>query len=613
MSDPTPSTNNDAPRSELTPRAVGVGIVVAMLIGLSYPYVVLKIGFGPTASVTSAFFAYIGLSIVALISGKKTGRYEFNIVQTAGTAASQAAFMCVVLAAFDMLAAKPSLGFTLQPTPLQVFLWMTTAGCLGVLLAVPLRKHYIDEEKLTFADGTAAAEALVILDSGAASAKNQVRMLAAGGVFSAVTTWFRDGWPRLIPETTFFSITPGASWPLRWVKFAKFTQSFDALRVGINWSALAFGSGLIVGLRITMSMGLGMLFAWVIMPGVLVDQHIVDSADFKTVLRWVMWPATGLMVSGGLTALALKWKLIVRTFTDLRTGKMETGTDFPMSWVAGGSLFFAVALILIQKFSMGVAVWESVCAILISIVLMLVGIRVLGETNWAPISSMANMVQAIFAVISPGSIAVNMVASGMSGTVAGSGEHLMQDYKAGKIIGSNNRALTWMQLIATPIGAGCIAIVYPFLKGQYGIGSERYGLSPELAGSPGSGLSSPISVKWAGFAELLMKGIDQLPAYSLHALLVATVLGVAITIGEEKWKQYLPSPTGMALGMLIAAENVVPMLLGGLVQFIWMKRNAKSEEQYNTPLASGLIVGEALLALIIPLLIFFKLIPVPTE
>ena len=34
-------------------------------------------------------------------------RWENNIVQTAGTAAAQTAFMCVLLAAFDMLAASP--------------------------------------------------------------------------------------------------------------------------------------------------------------------------------------------------------------------------------------------------------------------------------------------------------------------------------------------------------------------------------------------------------------------------------------------------------------------------------------------------------------------------
>jgi len=44
------------PRRELTLRAVLTALVVAALMGASYPYVVLKLGYGPNISVVSAFF-----------------------------------------------------------------------------------------------------------------------------------------------------------------------------------------------------------------------------------------------------------------------------------------------------------------------------------------------------------------------------------------------------------------------------------------------------------------------------------------------------------------------------------------------------------------------------
>ena len=88
---------------ELTPRAIVCGIVVAAVMGASYPYIVLKLGFGPNVSVVAAFFGYLALGIVF----QDYNRWENNIVQTAGTAAAQTAFMCVLLAAFDMLAARP--------------------------------------------------------------------------------------------------------------------------------------------------------------------------------------------------------------------------------------------------------------------------------------------------------------------------------------------------------------------------------------------------------------------------------------------------------------------------------------------------------------------------
>ncbi len=59
----------------------------------------------------SAFFGYIIISLVAAVTGvTKRTRWENNLVQTAGASASQAGFMCVVLAAMDMLNAKPALG-----------------------------------------------------------------------------------------------------------------------------------------------------------------------------------------------------------------------------------------------------------------------------------------------------------------------------------------------------------------------------------------------------------------------------------------------------------------------------------------------------------------------
>jgi uncharacterized oligopeptide transporter (OPT) family protein len=165
-----------------------------------------------------------------------------------------------------------------------------------------------------------------------------------------------------------------------------------------------------------------------------------------------------------------------------------------------------------------------------------------------------------------------------------------------------------MQLIATPVGAAAVALMYPLLKRTYGIGAERYGIDPAFAGSGEAALTSPISVKWAGFAEILSNGFSALPKYCLEALVIAAVLAVAITVFEAKYPKYLPSPTGVGLGMLIPFIYVFPMVLGGIAQAIWQRTNPRSEDELNAPLASGLIVGEALLAsLIIPILAFVLL------
>ena len=91
------------------------------------------------------------------------------------------------------------------------------------------------------------------------------------------------------------------------------------------------------------------------------------------VSSWVMWPATGLMVAGGLTALFLKWNVIARTFRNLSARAAE-GTDFPLRWVVVGAAVSSVALAVVQRISLGFPVWLTAVSLLLSFPLMLVGI-----------------------------------------------------------------------------------------------------------------------------------------------------------------------------------------------------------------------------------------------
>jgi uncharacterized oligopeptide transporter (OPT) family protein len=226
---------------------------------------------------------------------------------------------------------------------------------------------------------------------------------------------------------------------------------------------------------------------------------------------------------------------------------------------------------------------------------MLVSLRVLGETNWGPISTMGNMMQAVFAVIAPGNVVANMTASGMTGSVAAGSEGLMQDYKTGKLVGSHNRSLTWAQLIAVPIGALAVALVYPLLAAKYGVGVE-------------GGLSAPTAVKWAGFAEILSKGISALPRGCLTAFLVAVVVGIVLTLLEGRYKKHTPSPSAIGIGMLLPGAAILMMVIGGLIDTAWKRQSAATHKELSVPLASGFIAGEAILAVIIPILMAAKLL-----
>jgi uncharacterized oligopeptide transporter (OPT) family protein len=563
---------------EFSPRAIICGLGVAAVMGASYPYVVLKLGFGPNVSVVAAFFGYLALGIVS----KTYNRWENNIVQTAGTAAAQTAFMCVLLAAFDMLAASPTVSFKVTLAPFQSFVWLSTAGLLGVLLAVPMRQHFVVDEKLPYADGLAAGETLIVLDGKDEEAKKAAWALGLGAIASAVLMLMTEDalvlkwFPSVMLVGTAVTMTTG---------------------VGINWSLLSLGSGMLVGIRVNASMLIGMLLSWVIAPYALLHYGVLHSNFTKNdVLLWVMWPATGMMVAAGLATLVLRWKILIKTFRNL-SGMKVRSDDFPLSWVLSGVAVTGVALVIVQKVSLGLDMWMTVVAILLSLPLMLVGLRVLGETNWGPISALSNMMQGIFGVLAPGHIVANMLASGTTGTIATESEALMQDYKAGDMIGSSPKYLTIMQLIATPIGAAAVSWMYPLLRKTYGIVGEH------------AGLSSPISRKWAGFAEILSRGLSALPPGAVTALIIGSLLGILLALLESgRLQRFVPSPTGVGIGMLVPAAVIFVMFLGGVVELIWSKLNRRTYSRYLVPLSSGFIAGEAIIAVVVPLLVVLGIV-----
>ena len=629
---------------KITWQVIVAGLLVAVIMGCAYPYMVLKLGFGPNVSVVAAFFGYLFLKLIDLVLFKRTyNRWQNNLAEAAGTSAAQTAFMCVLLGAFELLSHHTKGKYGMRLEPYVSFLWLTTACTLGVLLAVPLRRHFVVDEKLPYVDGLSTAETITVLDPPRTASpevhRNALNAFKAvmGGVFvSGLIMLIREDAKLvdLLPEgfmapwqtigTHTITATKASALPAGWFaawpsigpdSIVATTTAITGvvlanMNVGVQYSLLSIGSGMLVGLRINVSMMIGGTLAWVVAPyflvkyGMLHDAagKVVETPGGRQVLFWVMWPATGMLVAGGLTALALRWRLLVATFKSLRSARIGT-TEFPLSIVVPGIVVSAIGLVVVQYHFLGMPIWMTVVAIILSLPLMLVGLRVLGETNWGPISALSNMMQGVFAAIAPGNVGANMAASGTTGTIATSSEAIMQDYKCGEMVGTKPRLLTIMQLLAIPVGAAAVSLVYPFLVDTYHLidgGSTGTAVDAATGELVKAGLSSPISQKWAGFAQILEKGPGALPTSALYMLVLFSVLGVVFTVLEsnKKLKKWIPSPTGIGIGILVPFLVVFTMFLGGVVGAIWEKVNKKSSDIYMVPLGSGFIAGEALVAVI---------------
>jgi uncharacterized oligopeptide transporter (OPT) family protein len=171
------------------------------------------------------------------------------------------------------------------------------------------------------------------------------------------------------------------------------------------------------------------------------------------------------------------------------------------------------------------------------------------------------------------------------------------------MIGSTPKILTYMQLIAVPVGALALAFAYPLLRDTYGLIGD------------GAQLSSPISARWVGFAKIVTQQLHGPAALSAEAMmriswmknsfLVGAIIGIVLTLLEQKksWKPFVPSPTGMGIGVLIPISAVSVMWIGAAVDRVWEKANAETHTRYSIATASGFIAGEAIIAVLIPILV----------
>lgn len=598
-------------RPEITWQSVTGAIVVSAIVSMAYPYIVLKLGMGPNMSVIAAFLGAIFLAITARATHGKNA-VQNNIIQSAATSAVSTAFMCVVAAAFGYLAMNESVDVKLTISPWEMFTWLCCSGAIGVFMSAMFRKYFVDDPEMIFADGVAAAETINVLDQGRAAGQ-RFSMLGYSALLGMVIAFVRDG--------------------LAWIGTLGLAMRY---RIGIEWGVLNIGTGMLIGLNVGLSMLAGTIVVWIFAPmvmdkaGMFIVQNSVASqywpqiqelvnvpqlsdaqrellhthgglmgnylngSHFAIIMLWFMWPATALMITAAMTAVALKWRSITTMFKELRAAKApgHERTDVSLRTIIIMTTLLTILMAFVQQVHFQMPWWQTIASVVAGFPLILVGVRVLGETNNGPVSLMANTLQAIFRAFSP-AISHNLVAAGMAGNINSQGEGLMQVFKTGKLVGSTPRVLTWVQFWAVPIGAAAVAIMYPLLIARYGLG--------------GDGLAAPTGLKLANMAVLMSKGISAFPPGALMWTVIAAMAGVILALGRGHYKlHWLPSAAGFGFALILPGTLNLPIAIGSILGWIWMKASPQSYERNYVTVASGFIGGEALIAgLLLPLLFYF--------
>ncbi|HRI68685.1 MAG TPA: OPT/YSL family transporter, partial [Polyangium sp.] len=182
--------------AQLTPRAIAMGGALGFLLSFTNLYVGLKTGWHLGVTITACILSFSIWGFFMRIGAAKTSMtiLENNCMASTASAAGYATGGTLVSAipALFMLSVSAENPQGVQlPWPV-LGAWTFFLAMLGTLLAIPMKRNMINQERLRFPTGTAAATTLKSLYSQGEEAIAKGRALMMAAAFSGVLPLLKD-------------------------------------------------------------------------------------------------------------------------------------------------------------------------------------------------------------------------------------------------------------------------------------------------------------------------------------------------------------------------------------------------------------------------------------
>ena len=604
---------------QLTFRAVAMGAVLGMLMSISNLYTTLKVGWSFGVAITSCVMSFVIWNALRSLTARRLSPMsilENNCMQSTASAAGSSTGATIATAFGALLILDP----LHRHQPWWIVTWFTLAtAAMGVFMAIPMKRQMINQEKLAFPSGIAAAETLKSLYSRGGEALRKAYSLVAGLLVGSIVgvlntaedqfvalgrcfSWMRSHLfdvhlPDLIPANGF-----------------RLLGGKPMVGFGFEPSVLLIAAGMIVGLRVSLSMLAAAILShfWLApwlqsidaanahVAGYMQSIPTAGGGTLFHVPRWSLWGGTAVMVFSSITSLGLQWKTVARSFTLLRRARSEpagsssaggaqdiqarmAAIEVPNSWFIVGLIPIMIAMLGVQMIAFQISWWAGLIAVGMSFVLSLVACRATGETDTTPIGAMGKVMQLLFALISPGNVTHNLMSAGTAANSASSSADLLTDLKSGYLLGANPRKQFLAQFVG--IFFGTLAIVPAW-----------YLMIPNEAALQKFPL--PATNVWVAVARILSQGIATLPMSARWAILVGSLIGIGVPVLERQFpkaRQWLPSAMGLGLGWVVFFSNALAFTIGATFSYVWSRVSSRTQESFNVPVASGLIAGESLM------------------
>jgi uncharacterized oligopeptide transporter (OPT) family protein len=600
---------------QLTLRAVLMGSALGFLLAFTNLYIGLKTGWALGVAITACIVSYAVWNGFLKLGIARTPMtiLETNCMQSTASSAGYSTGGTMVSAVSALLMIQ---GVHLPLSTLV--LWTLLLGALGTVMAIPMKRNMINQERLKFPSGTAAAVTLQSLYSEGSESLKKAKALAYSATIGAVFPLLID----LQVRANGTGLVPGSSNVFDGWLTARGSKTVDGAEVDLkpsDWTMVLdhnpvmIAAGALVGLRIAIYMVLGAVAmyyfvgpygltnVWESPSGGAIPAISTPSAVWK---EQGLWLGVSIMVSSGILAFLLQWKTIVRAFTGLSKGgevssdeALRTATEPPSSWFAIGTLVCGLAVAWLANTAFDIPFGYGMLAVGLTFLLALVACRATGESDITPVGAMGKIMQLTFGTLIPQNASANLMTASITASSAGSSADLLNDLKSGYLLGANPRR----QFIAQFLGifAGTAATVIGFRL-----------LVPDADSIGNTEFPAPAAVAWKAIADVFRTGIENMHPAHQQMIVWGLGLGAAMVLleyaaekaGKKEWKSFLPSATGIGLGLVLPFQYPLSMLIGAIAAYVWTKRSKKSANLYVVPIAAGLIAGISIMGVIVALL-----------
>jgi putative OPT family oligopeptide transporter len=569
---------------ELTPRAVLLGTLLALILGAANAYLGLFAGITVSASIPAAV-----VSMAALRALGRATVLENNVVQTIASAGEAVAAGAIfTFPALVILGQVDSLPYW------NVTILSAAGGTMGSLLIVFLRRAYIVEERLPYPEGIACA---AVLQAGEAAA-TRARPLVWGAVVGAILKGAQE----------VSGIIPASLRQARWLGGMVFSGAVDL-------SAALLGVGYIVGLRIAVLVFGGGAFAWLVAIPLVSRFHpqlhalpaeIAAARTWSTCVRYL---GVGAMLVGGAATLVRLRSQILRGLNEglrliglgnaaatARRPERED-TDLPVSAVLTAIALCVPALFVIT-WRVLPSVWVAGTLCLVLVALSFFACAVAGYLTGI-VGASNNPVSGVTVIVLLG-VAALLVLAGVSKTAGPSlaimtgavvctasamaGDSL-HDLATGYHVRATPRALEVAVLLGALVSSFVMAPVLNLLISGYGI----VGTPTARAGA----LPAPQAFLMAEVARGVFGGGLPWGAITVGALL-AVLIELLNSWLERRNAQWRTPVMPVALGFYLPFGLSVAILLGALAHLVYGDTDSAPAEKRGLLAAAGMIAGEAL-------------------